>query len=165
MLVAYLLHPAPIWEIAGNGHVDAAMMAFLFGSFAWGDASRPYRTAIPMTLGALVKPARALGSSLWRPFEVALPLFVLALAALLYLPFDGAGLGVVGILPHYLDEQGLASGEGFFWLAFLGKAGLAGHGAGLRGALGACGGRGGVARPASQAGSGERRFCSLPSCC
>jgi len=125
LLVAYLLHPAPIWEIAGNGHVDAAMMAFLFGSFAWGDATRPYRATIPMTLGALVKPTGALGlPSLWRPFEVALPLFVLALAALLYLPFAGAGLGIVGFLPRYLDEQGLTSGEGVFWLAFLGKAGL-----------------------------------------
>ena len=49
---------------------------------------------------------------------------MLALAALLYLPFAGAGLGIVGFLPRYLDEQGLTSGEGVFWLAVLGKAGL-----------------------------------------
>ena len=124
-LVAYLLHPAPIWEIAGNGHVDAAMMAFMFSAFAWGEANRPYRAATAMTLGALVKPTGALGlPALWRPFQVALPLFVLALAALLYLPFAAAGTGVVGFLPRYVEEEGLSSGEGVFWLALLGRAGL-----------------------------------------
>ena len=124
-LIAYLLHPAPIWEIAGNGHVDAAMLAFLYGAFAIGGASRPFVAAIPMTLGALVKPTGALGlPALWRPFQIGLPLFVLAMAALCYLPFAGAGTGVIGFLPRYLEEQGLTSGEGVFWLALLGKAGL-----------------------------------------
>jgi hypothetical protein len=124
-LIAYLLHPAPIWEIAGNGHVDAAMLAFLYGAFAIGGASRPFVAAIPMTLGALVKPTGALGlPALWRPFQVGLPLFVLALAAPFYLPFAAAGTGVVGFLPRYLEEQGLTSGQGVFWLALLGKAGL-----------------------------------------
>jgi alpha-1,6-mannosyltransferase len=124
-LVAYLLHPAPIWEIAGNGHVDAAMMAFMFGAFAWGESNRPYRAATAMTLGALAKPTGVLGlPALWRPFQVALPLFVLALAALLYLPFAAAGTGVVGFLPRYVEEEGLSSGEGVYWLALLGRAGL-----------------------------------------
>jgi alpha-1,6-mannosyltransferase len=125
LLIAYLLHPASIWEIAGNGHVDAAMLAFLYGAFAIGGANRPFVAAILMTLGALVKPAGALGlPALWRPFQVGLPLSVLAMAALCYLPFAGAGTGVIGFLPRYLEEQGLTSGEGVFWLALLGKAGL-----------------------------------------
>jgi alpha-1,6-mannosyltransferase len=124
-LVAYLLHPAPIWEIAGNGHVDAAMMAFMFGALAWGEPNCPYRAATAMTLGALAKPTGALGlPALWRPFQIVLPLFVLGLAVLLYLPFAAAGTGVVGFLPRYLEEQGLSSGEGVFWLALPGKAGL-----------------------------------------
>ena len=123
-LIAYLLHPAPIWEIAGNGHVDAAMLALLYGAFAIGGASRPFVAAIPMTLGVLVKPTGALGlPALWRPFQVGLPLFVLAMAALFYLPFAGAGTGVIGFLPRYLEEQGLTSGAGVFWLALLDKAG------------------------------------------
>jgi alpha-1,6-mannosyltransferase len=125
LLVAYLLHPAPIWEIAGNGHVDAAMMALLYCAFAIGGARRPFAAAIPMTLGALVKPTGALGlPALWRAYQVGLPLFVLTMAASLYLPFAAAGTGIVGFLPRYLDEQGLTSGEGVFWLALLGKTGL-----------------------------------------
>ena len=27
-VAAYAWHPLPLWEIAGNGHVDAAMLAF-----------------------------------------------------------------------------------------------------------------------------------------
>ncbi|MBV8103703.1 MAG: hypothetical protein JO223_03595 [Hyphomicrobiales bacterium] len=124
-LVAYLLHPAPIWEIAGNGHVDAAMLAFLYGAFAIGGANRPFVAAIPMTLGALAKPTGALGlPALWRPYQMGLPLFVLAMAAALYLPFAAAGTGIIGFLPHYLEEQGLTSGEGVFWLVLLGKGGL-----------------------------------------
>ena len=78
-----------------------------------------------MTLGALAKPTGALElPALWRPFQIVLALFVLGLAVLLYLPFAAAGTGVVGFLPRYLEEQGLSSGEGVFWLALLGKAGL-----------------------------------------
>jgi hypothetical protein len=125
LLIAYLLHPAPIWEIAGNGHVDAAMMSFFYGAFAIGGATRPFVAAIPMTFGTLAKPTGALGlPALWHPFQVGLPLFVLAIAALLYLPFAGAGTGVIGFLPRYIEEQGLTSGEGVFWLVLLGKVGL-----------------------------------------
>ena len=43
-----------------------------------------------------------------------------------HLPFATAGTGVVGFLPRYLEEQGLSSGAGVFWLALLAKAGLLG---------------------------------------
>ena len=125
-LAIYLLHPAPIWEIAGNGHVDAALLPVVFGTFAWGGgAARPYPSALAMTLGALVKPTAALGlPALWRPWGVALPLFVAGVGALCYLPFLSAGAGVVGFLPNYAHEQGLDSGAGFFALALARAAGL-----------------------------------------
>lgn len=126
-LSLYLLHPAPLWEIAGNGHVDAAMMAFLFGAFAWGGGvRRPYRTAVAITLGTLVKPTAALAlPALWRPWQVRMPLLVVAVAALCYLPFAlSAGTGVIGFLPSYAREQGLESGTGVFALALLGAVGL-----------------------------------------
>ncbi|WP_237481444.1 hypothetical protein [Lichenibacterium dinghuense] len=127
-LAAYLLHPAPLWEIAGNGHADAAVLAALFGALAWGGgAARPYAAALAMTLGALAKPMAALGlPALWRPWRVLLPLAVLAFAALCYLPFAlSAGVGVVGFLPSYAHEQGLDTGGGVLPLALLGAAGLA----------------------------------------
>jgi hypothetical protein len=100
-------------------------MAFLYCAFAVGGAGRPFFAAVPMTFGALVKPTGALGlPALWRPYQIVLPLFTLATAAALYMPFAAAGTGILGFLPRYLEEQGLKSGEGVFWLALLGKAGL-----------------------------------------
>ncbi len=126
LLAAYLLHPAPIWEFADNGHLDAAMMAFTFGAFAWGVAERrPYRAALMLTLGALIKPTAALAlPAIWRPFDLRLPLFAIALAALCYVPFLSAGTGIVGFLPNYAHEQGLDTGNGFFLLAVLKRLGL-----------------------------------------
>ncbi|UDL93102.1 glycosyltransferase 87 family protein [Lichenihabitans sp. PAMC28606] len=124
--VILLFHPAPLWEIAGNGHVDAAMMALLFGAFAWGSvAGRPALAALMLTLAALVKPTAALAlPALWRPWQLFLPLAVLALAVCCYVPFLGAGSGILGFLPTYLHEQGLDTGQGVFWLALLHHLGL-----------------------------------------
>ena len=126
-LALYLLHPAPLWEIAGDGHADAAVLAALFGALAWGGgAARPFGAALAMTFGALVKPTAALGlPALWRPWRVVLPVAVLAVVALCYLPFAlSAGAGVVGFLPGYAREQGLDTGGGVLALALLEAAGL-----------------------------------------
>ncbi len=128
LIVAYLLHPAPLWEIAGNGHADAVAMACFYAAFArGGGALRPYPSGLIMTLGALVKPEAALGlPGLWRPFQIALPLFVLGVVLFCYLPFLGAPApaGVFGFLPRYVHEQGLDSGQGFYWLALLDRLGV-----------------------------------------
>ena len=56
--------------------------------------------------------------------QLGLPLFVLAVVALCYLPFLSAGTGVLGFLPHYAHEQGLDTGQGVFALAVLDRIGL-----------------------------------------
>ncbi len=126
LLALYLLHPAPLWEIAGNGHVDAAMMAFSYGAFAWaGSSLDTARPALALALGTLVKPLAALGlPALWRPFQVLLPLGVMATVMACYLPFASAGTGVLGFLPNYAHEQGLDNGEGILVLAVLKRIGL-----------------------------------------
>jgi len=121
LVFGYLLHPAPLWEIAGNGHVDALAMAFLYGAFAWGGgAARPYVSATLLTFGALAKPAAALGlPGVWRPLQIVLPLFVVALGLACYLPFLGAGVGVLGFLPIFVREHGMDTGDGFYWIALI----------------------------------------------
>ena len=124
LVVAYLWHPAPIWEIANNGHVDAVMMALLLAAFAWGAPQgwrfargQPYRAGALMALAALAKPYGALWlAAIWKPFDVRLPLFVLAVATLCYLPFASAGTGIFGFLGTYLHEQGLDTGNGFYFV-------------------------------------------------
>ena len=123
-LALYLWHPFPAWEIANNGHADAAMMGLAFAGFAWCGYGRPYRLAATLTGAAMMKPFAALFlPSTWRPFDLRLPLFVIALVVLFYLPFLSAGAGVTGFLGRYFDEQGLSSGTGFFFVLMAYKLG------------------------------------------
>jgi hypothetical protein len=118
-VAAYAWHPLPVWEIAGNGHVDAAMLAFLcVGLLAFARGST-LGGGLLVTLGALVKPmALVVLPVLWRPWNWRLPLLVAATLAVAYLPFASAGTGVLGFLPGYLREEGFISGDGYklLWL-------------------------------------------------
>ena len=126
LLALYLLHPAPLWEIANNGHVDALMMAFVFAAVAWGaTVKRPYRAALLLTLGTLVKYTAVWAlPAIWKPFDWRRPAFVMVVAGLCYLPFLSAGARVLGFLPSYAREQGLDTGSGFYPLAALQHLGL-----------------------------------------
>jgi alpha-1,6-mannosyltransferase len=121
LIVGYLWHPAALWEIANNAHVDAAMMSLVFVAFATGVArGRSYLAGALMGLAALVKPTGALAlPAIWRPFDVKLPAFVLGLALLCYLPFLSAGAGILGFLGGYLREQQIDTGGGFYLLKLL----------------------------------------------
>ncbi|RTL65213.1 MAG: DUF2029 domain-containing protein [Hyphomicrobiales bacterium] len=116
LVAAYAWHPLPIWEIAGNGHVDAAMLAFLMWSLWLALAGRTQVAGALATLAALVKPTALLALPVyWRPWDWRLVLIVGGLATLMYVPFLPAGWGVLGFGPGYLREEGLLSGTGL-WL-------------------------------------------------
>jgi hypothetical protein len=118
-VAAYVWHPLPVWEIAGNGHVDAAMLAFLMVGLLAYVHGRTLVAGVLITLGALVKPLALLAlPALWRPWNWRLPLCVVATIALAYLPYLSVGLGVFAFVPAYVQEEGLASGTGFklLWL-------------------------------------------------
>jgi hypothetical protein len=116
LVAAYAWHPLPIWEIAGNGHVDAAMLALLMGSLWLAVAGRTHVAGALAMLAALVKPTALLALPVyWRPWDWRLVLIVGGLAALMYVPFLSAGWGVLGFGPGYLREEGLLSGTGL-WL-------------------------------------------------
>ena len=114
----YLWHPAPLWEIAANGHSEAAVIGLMPSAFAWGEArNRSYLAGALVALGALVKPTAALAlPAIWRPFDLRLPAFVLCLALLCYAPFLTAGTGVLGFVGGYAREQGLDNGTQFYAL-------------------------------------------------
>jgi hypothetical protein len=121
LAVLYLWHPAPVWEIAANGHSEAAVIGLMLSAFAWGVArKRSYLAGALIALGALVKPTAALAlPSIWRPFDPRLPAFVLSVVLLCYAPFLSAGAGVLGFTGGYAREQGLGSGTQFYALRLL----------------------------------------------
>ena len=121
-VAVYAWHPLPIWEIAGNGHVDAAMIALLMAALLLFVRGRTILAGVAATLGALVKPAALLALPVfWRPWDWRLPLAVALTVVLAYLPYLSVGAGVLGFLPAYLQEEGFASGSGsgfkLLWLA------------------------------------------------
>jgi alpha-1,6-mannosyltransferase len=118
-IVAYVWHPLPIWEIANSGHVDALMVSLLLVGLWVALTGRPLRGAVVITLGALVKPYVApVLAVIWRPWDWKMPLVVIAVIALCYLPYLSVGWGAFGYLTRgYLTEEGIMSGSDFWVLS------------------------------------------------
>jgi hypothetical protein len=119
-VVAYAWHPLALWEIAGNGHVDAAMTALMMLGVWLYASGRTLAAGTVAAIGALLKPfALLVLPAFWRPWNGGLPLVVLGVIALAYAPFLSVGTGVLGFLPGYAGEEKLDSGSGFWLLAVL----------------------------------------------
>ena len=101
-IMFYAWHPLPVWEIAGSGHIDAAIVAFVAlaltaavtGRRAWSGAALAAATLVkffPLVLvPALWRPARSnLGDWRWLASFI-----VVVIAA--YLPYVGVGWRVWG---------------------------------------------------------------------
>jgi len=119
-VVAYAWHPLAIWEISNNGHVEALMVALmLLGVWLLVCAQR-VRGAIAVTLAALAKPYAVLILPMfWRPWDWRVPLAIVAAIFVCYMPYLGAGTGVLGFLGQgYLAEEGFLSGSSI-WLVAL----------------------------------------------
>jgi alpha-1,6-mannosyltransferase len=115
-VAAYAWHPLPVWEIAGQGHIDGLMIALMMlGLWLALAVGRRYAGATSVVLGALTKPFALIAlPGLWRPWDWRMVALVPVVMALAYLPYLSVGSGVLGFLATgYADEQGLSSGWGF----------------------------------------------------
>jgi alpha-1,6-mannosyltransferase len=119
-VAAYAWHPLPVWEIAGNGHADAAMLGLMLLALWVHLTGKVTLAGALATFAALVKPIALLALPVfWRPWTIKLPAVVLGLAALCYLPYLSAGWGVLGFLPGYISEEGFSASRGFRYLGLL----------------------------------------------
>jgi alpha-1,6-mannosyltransferase len=127
-ILLYVWHPLPVWEIAGSGHIDAAVVAF--AALALLAATRGRRVwSGPALAGAtLVKffPAVLL-PALWRPTVSNrgdwrwLGAFVTTIV-IAYIPYIEVGWRVLGFLPGYVAEENLVSGSGFWFFDIVNRA-------------------------------------------
>jgi alpha-1,6-mannosyltransferase len=77
------------------------------------------RGAALIAFSALVKPIAApVLAGIWRPWDLKMPLVVIAAAALCYLPYLSVGWGVFGFLTKgYLTEEGINAGNDLWLLS------------------------------------------------
>ncbi|WP_334373357.1 hypothetical protein [Bradyrhizobium sp. AZCC 1719] len=118
-VVAYLWHPLPLWEIANNGHVDALMVTLMMLGLWIALTGRALAGAVVIAFSILVKPYVApVLAGIWRPWDFKMPLVVIAVIALCYLPYLSVGWGVLGFLTQgYLTEQGISGGNDLWLLS------------------------------------------------
>ncbi len=138
-LLIYAWNPLAIWSFAADGHVDGAMIGLLGlallarASGRQGPAGGGGRQALTGALlgGAILMKFLpvVVAPALWRRFGWRLPVACAAVIAALYACYLGAGWQVLGFLPAYTSEEGLAQGSGFWMLAVLGRVGHLPHAA------------------------------------
>jgi hypothetical protein len=117
-LLLYAWHPLPVWEIAGDGHVDAGMMVLLVVALWASTSGRRLVTGALLAGSVLFKPATVAAlPAFWRPWDWRVPLAFALAAVAAYLPYLHVGAGVIGFLVPYTGEEGLVDGRGFFLLA------------------------------------------------
>ncbi|WP_074118855.1 glycosyltransferase 87 family protein [Bradyrhizobium sp. AS23.2] len=111
-VVAYFWHPLPLWEIANSGHVDALMVALMLLGLFVALTGHALRGAVVIALSMLVKPfAAPVFAGIWRPWDLKMPLVVIAAVVLCYLPYSSVGWGAFGFLTQgYLREEGISAG-------------------------------------------------------
>jgi alpha-1,6-mannosyltransferase len=119
-LLIYAWLPLPVWEFAGNAHVDAAAAGLLALALLVSMRGRVVWTGIVLAAATLTKflPAVVL-PAFWRPPDWRLPATFAATVAALYLPYATIGRQVLGFLPGYASEEGFENGHGIFLLQLL----------------------------------------------
>jgi hypothetical protein len=118
-VIAYLWHPLPVWEIANGGHVDALMVALMLAGLWVALTGKALRGAALIVFSAVVKPYVApVLAGIWRPWDLKMPLIVIAVAVFCYLPYLSVGWSVFGYLTKgYLTEEGIGAGYELWLLA------------------------------------------------
>ena len=120
-VVVYAWHPLPLWEFAGSGHIDAALVALTVAAL-WARRRGRGRLAGLFLAGATLTkfyPAVLL-PALYRRRDWRMPGVFAAALVIGYLPFIGAGWHVFGFLPGYAGEEGFdRGGAGFYLLGLL----------------------------------------------
>ncbi|WP_158742577.1 glycosyltransferase family 87 protein [Acidisphaera sp. L21] len=117
-VLVYAWNPLPLWEYAGNGHIDAASIAFIALAMLLASTARQGWAGLLLGAAILCKllPA-AVFPAFWRRWDWRMLATTLGVIVLLYAAYAvGAGWHVLGYLPGYAAEEGLDSGSGFFLL-------------------------------------------------
>ncbi len=127
-VLLYAWHPLAVVEVAHGAHVDVFATVFLLLAFLAFELRRPVLAGVSIAAAGLVKlyplaaaPALATGR---RRSDLVTAVALAATFVLAYVPFLSVGVGVLGYLPGYVDEQGFSSGSGLYVPKVLGQLGV-----------------------------------------
>jgi hypothetical protein len=109
--------PLLAWEIAGGGHVDAAVIAFVSVALLFRYKEQPVWVGLFLGLAIFTKfyPAVLL-PALWKRGDWKMPAVVASVGLVGYAVYSSVGMGVFGFLSGYQKEEGIDSGARFFLL-------------------------------------------------
>jgi len=137
--ILYAWCPLLIWEIAGSGHLDSAVMACIGLALLFRYRQRPVLTGLFLGLAVLTKfyplvlfpalylrrPAvdpvtghrRTFLQTLhWKNLDWKMPATMLAVAIPAYALYASVGKRVFGFLGGYVQEEGMATGTRYYLL-------------------------------------------------
>jgi alpha-1,6-mannosyltransferase len=118
-ILLYAWHPLCVWEIGSSGHLDAVAVALISVAGLARLRDQNVRAAVWITIAAMVKMyPLVLLPALVRRFSLRLLALVVSLIACGYAIYSSVGVGVLGYLGGYSREEGLNSGDRYFFLAW-----------------------------------------------
>jgi hypothetical protein len=114
-ILIYAWNPLPIWEFAGNAHVDAIAVCCIALALLAACAGASGRAAAALAVATLTKflPVVLL-PAIWRRWDWRFAGIFAALIVLLYIPYLSVGWHVFGFLGGYAAQENIASGQGIF---------------------------------------------------
>ena len=116
-LLLFAWHPLVVWEFAGNGHIDAAMIFFVLLALWARWRQEDGITGMALGLAILIKLYPIIFfPALFRRWNWKMPLAMLTTIVAGYVPFLTVGTKVFGFLPGYLQEEGFINGGRYFLL-------------------------------------------------
>ena len=129
--IIFAWHPLVIWESAHSGHIESVSMALLAFALLARVSEKHVLTGFFLALAVLTKlypalllpafliarPQASARATLTDKANLKIISAFIATIVLAYLPYLGAGAGVLGYLPGYLKEEGFVeSGSRYFLL-------------------------------------------------
>jgi alpha-1,6-mannosyltransferase len=119
-ILLYAWCPLLVWEIAGAGHVDAAIFAFVTLAILFRYREQPVLTGVFLGLAVMTKfYPLVLLPALYKRGDWKMPATFLAICGLSYLPYLSVGKLVFGFLLGYTKEEGIDTGARFFLLEWV----------------------------------------------
>jgi alpha-1,6-mannosyltransferase len=121
-LLIYAWLPLPVWEFAGNAHIDGVAAGLLALALLIAVRGHSVWSGIVLAAATLTKflPAVVL-PAFWRPRDWRLAIAFGVTLVAFYLPYASVGWKAFGFLSGYFSEEGFDSGQGIFLLKLLGS--------------------------------------------